>query len=226
MSEPTAPTVPADVVARVEGVELQNLVKKVQAGGTLTQAERQTFAKLTEKYGAATTGQPGPKPGEDPVPLSLEEGGKVVKVTQKQKAARVQVILEWIALGFSYRVMLAFAANRWGIAQRTMDECIAAAKRHMTDPRAISLAFYRDAQLRRLTLAYNRRMTGEEDRDPMEPLRELGKLLGLNAPERSEVAQEISTPDGTPLVQFFIPDNGRKLTPEQPAESPVTPPGA
>ena len=223
MSEPTAPTVPADVVARVEGVELQNLVKKVQAGGTLTPSERLTFAKLTDKYGAAPAGQPVAKPGEDPVPLSQDEGGKVERVTQKQKAARVQVILEWMALGFSYRQEVEFAAIRWGVASRTVDDYIAAAKRTMTDPRTVSLALYRDVQLRRLTGTFNRRVTGLEDRDPMEPLRELGKLLGLNAPERTEVQQEISTPDGQPLVQFFIPDNGRKLTPD---ESPTPAPGA
>lgn len=226
MSDQVAPTVPSDVVARVEGVELQNLVKKVQAGGTLTPSERLTFAKLTAKYGAAPGGQTGAKPGDDPIPTSQTEGPDAVMASQKQKLARVQVVLEWIALGFSYRQQVAFAAKRWGLASRTADDLFAAAKRTMSDPRAISLAFYRDAQLRRLTLAYNQRMTGVDDRDPMEPLRELGKLLGLNAPERTEVQQEISTPDGTPLVQFFIPDNGRKLTPEQADENPSAPPGA
>ena len=135
------------------------------------------------------------------------------RVNRQQKLARVQVVLEWIALGFSYRQQVAFAARRWGSASRTADDLFAAAKRTMSDPRTISLALYRDTQLRRLTGTFNRRVTGLDDRDPMEPLNAISKLLGLNAPERTEVQQEVSTPDGQPLVQFFIPDNGRTVAP-------------
>lgn len=212
------PTVPADVVARVEGAELETLIRKVQGGATLTPQERKTFTILSEKYGPKGAGQPSDAPDPDPIPVSPEEGDAVAKVTRTEQAARVQVVLEWIALGFSYRTMLAFAAKRWGHAPRTSDALFAAAKRTMSDPRKLSLVYARDAQLRRLTGTFNRRVTGVEDRDPMEPLNAIAKLLGLNAPEKTENRQEISTPDGQPLVQLFIPDNGRSITTEdQPA---------
>lgn len=204
---------PPDVVARVESAELQTLVKKVKDGGVLTKAERQTFAVLTAKYQVKTGADGKPQETLDPVPVSPDEGGTVQRVSRAQKAARIQVVHEWTAHGLAYREQVTFATKRWGIAPRTADYLFADARRDAADPRAINLAFARDVQLRRLTLCYQRRMSGEDARDPLEPLREIGKLLGLNAPERTESRQEFSTPDSTPLVQFLIPDNGRAFSP-------------
>jgi hypothetical protein len=220
MTEPSAPTVPADVVARVEGVELKNLVEKVQNGGTLTTAERQTFAKLTEKYGAAPANKAGLRSGEDSVPALQDEGERGAKSTRNQRLARVQVVAEWMC-AYKTRIKICqLAAKRWGIAARTADELIAAAKRQLADPFQHSRQVFRSMQVRGLQTLVAARLEGNDTRDPLDAMKELSKLLGLNEPERTEVQQEISTPDGTPLVQFFIPDNGRKLNPDQPAESP------
>ena len=204
------PQVPADVVARVEGAELNNLVTKVRNGGTLTPSERQTFAKLSEKYGPkGETGSDSTGPVADPVPISQDEGEVGVKPTRKQKDARVQVVVEWMA-AFKSRVgIYQLAAKRWGIAPRTADDLIAAAKRTLADPRTANKQVFRSLQVRGLQRMVNDRLEGRDPRDPLDPLRELSKLLGLNEVERTEVHQEISTPDGKPLVTFTIPDNGR-----------------
>jgi hypothetical protein len=209
-----APTVPSDVIARVESAELETLIRKVQGGGTLTQSERQTFTKLSEKYGASPAGV-AIKPTDDPVPVLQDEGKLGEKPTRAQKAARVQVVQEWMG-AFKSRVEICqLAAKRWGIAVRSADDLIAGAKQAMADPRNTSRQVFRSMQLRGLQALIAARIQGRDERDPLDAMRELAKLLGLNEPDRADVRQEIATPDGQPLVVFNIPDNGRKLTTEE-----------
>ncbi len=200
---------PPDVLARVESVELQNLVTKVKNGGVLSAQERQALAKLTEKYGPKKPGQP--ENGDDPVAVSQDEGSVGQRVNRKQKLARVQVVGEWLVSGIANRQMYRFAAKRWACSPRSVDSLIADAKRTMSDPRNTARSYFRAVHYRRLTEHYHRRSSGADPRDPMEPLRELAKFLGLNEPDRSHVEQVVAPPEDRPLVQFVIPDNGRSV---------------
>ncbi len=56
--------------------------------------------------------------------------------------------------------------------------------------------------------------------NPLDPLKEMAKLLGLNAPAQTEVRQEISMPDDEPRVRLYLPDNGRRVMPDPADESP------
>jgi len=206
--------VPADIVSRVEGAELEHLIRKVKGGATLTQSERQTFTKLSEKYSASTTGAGAD--GDDPVPVSQDEGSPDAKPTRKQKLARAQVVAEWMC-HYKTRVQICLlAAKRWGLAQRTADDLIAEAKRHLSDPRNTSRQIFRSIQVRGLQRLVETRMSGLDARDPLDAIKELSKLLGLNEPDKTDVRQEISTPDGKPIVQIILPDNGRKTADSEP----------
>ncbi len=200
---------PPDVLARVESVELQNLITKVKNGGVLSPQERQALAKLTEKYGPKQPDQP--ETSHDPVAVSQDEGTIGHRVNRQQKLARVQVVTEWLVSGHGNRRMYHFAAKRWGVSPRSVDSLIADAKRTMADPRNTARSYFRAVHFRRLTEHYHRRSSGADPRDPMEPLRELAKFLGLNEPDRAHVEQVISAPEDAPQVQIFIPDNGRSV---------------
>jgi hypothetical protein len=206
---------PPDVLARVEGAELQNLITKVKNGGVLSPQERQALAKLTEKYGPKQ-----PETSNDPVAVSQDEGSVSQRVNRQQKLARVQVVGEWLVSGHSNQRMYHFAAKRWGVSPRSVDSLIADAKRMMADPRNTARSYFRAVHFRRLTEHYHRRSSGADPRDPMEPLRELAKFLGLNEPDRAHVEQVIAAPEDAPRVQVFIPDNGRSVVPRDAAELP------
>lgn len=202
---------PPDVLARVEGAELQNLITKVKNGGVLSPQERQALAKLTEKYGPKKADQP--ETVRDLVAVSQDEGSVGQRVNRQQKLARVQVVGEWLVSGYANRQMYHFAAKRWGVSPRSVDSLIADAKRTMADPRNTARSYFRAVHLLRLTEQYHRRAIGADPRDPMEPLREIAKFLGLNEPDRTHVEQVISAPEDAPRVQFYIPDNGRSVAP-------------
>lgn len=200
---------PPDVLARVESVELQNLIAKVKNGGVLSPKERQALAKLTEKYGPKKPGQA--ENGNDAVPVSQDEGSVGAKPTRSQKLARVQVVGEWMC-AYKTRVRICqLAASRWGIASRTADDLIAEAKRQLADPRQDSRQVFRSIQVRGLQKLIAARMDGTDARDPLDGMKELSKLLGLNEPDRAHVEQVVSAPEDSPRVQFYIPDNGRKV---------------
>ena len=216
----TTPQLPSESNSSAEESELAALVTKVREGGTLNQTERQRFFTLAAKADpvASASSTPASFP-PDPVPVTQDEGRLDKRPTAAQQSARVQIVVAWLHLEFTTRAVANYAAKRWGLAPRTADNLIAAAKAEIAAPVHMQRELLAARQRERLVCLYVRRLHGEENRDPLEPLKELAKLCGLNAPAQTEVRQKISLPDPAARAQFFIPNNGRSRPPAPAGEA-------
>jgi hypothetical protein len=128
-------------------------------------------------------------PIHGPTQLIKRKDGKTMRKqpTKTQYIMRVQQVVTWLLDGYASREVMRKIRDKWGITTRPADYMIAQAREQIetmaaTEGRAaITLA------LLRLTELYDKALREGDNKTALDVIKTQNRMLGLNAPERTEV---------------------------------------
>ena len=106
---------------------------------------------------------------------------------------RVDEITDLLINRVSYRVIVGYAAKRWGLAERQACSYIMKAKQRILAAAAESRTEQRAKALASYEALYAKQVAGGRLSEARKTMDSIVKLLGLAAPERLEVEYDFST---------------------------------
>ena len=132
------------------------------------------------------------------------------KATNTEMQTRVAEVFKLLLKGLNRPEVLQYAANTWGVSERTADNYIARARKeyvkHVDNDRARNFAMMQH----RLEDLYKRTMKLQDYKTSLAILKEYGSLLDLYPAKRQELTGEQS---GSLTINVLV-------APERPAELP------
>lgn len=109
----------------------------------------------------------------------------MARITKAEKTKRVTEIVSLLLSGVSRGEILQYSANKgWGVAERTVDDYIAAANEEITAQAEDEIEAERGKMKMQLDDLYKRHMANKDFRGARLILRDRASLLGLDAPKK------------------------------------------
>ena len=217
---PSSVNLTPDQLRQIKAANIQNIVKRLQSGGTITKQER---AALEES--ASPPQQPPRQPDipapilnmvgvlPDPVEIAKHQRpDRTRKATAKEIRERVEIVTQ--LLGVKTRSQIHdFCRVAWGVVWRTSDEYSSRAREMLMEACNTTKPEMRSESYRFYLSVLNSPTASHFEK--LRARQRIDDLFGLNAPQQHRV--EASGPGGGPIkqeisgasVMLYLPDNGR-----------------